>query len=146
ANKQGRVAGENAAGGRERFPGIVGTAVVKVFGLEVARTGLSSDEARAAGFRIADALVHAPARARYLGGQDILMKLIADRSSGRLLGAQMVGPEGVAKRIDVLATALHSRLTAERVYELDLSYAPPFSTVWSPVLIGARQLAHALKS
>ena len=146
ANKQGRVAGENTAGGRERFPGIVGTAVVKVFGLEVARTGLSSDEARAAGFRVAEANVKAPARARYLGGQDIVVKLIGDHSSGRLLGAQMVGPEGVAKRIDVLATALHSRLTAEQVYQLDLSYAPPFSTVWDPILIAARQLMHALKT
>ncbi|HXJ96215.1 MAG TPA: FAD-dependent oxidoreductase [Terriglobia bacterium] len=146
ANKQGRVAGENAAGGRERFPGIVGTAVVKVFGLEVARTGLGSEEAREAGFRAAEALVQAPARARYLGGQDILVKLIGDRASGRLLGAQMVGPEGVAKRIDVLATALHSRLTAEQVYQLDLSYAPPFSSVWDPILIAARQLMHAVKS
>ena len=146
ANKQGRVAGENAAGGRERFPGIVATAVVKVFELEVARTGLSSDEAQAAGYRVAPATVKAPARARYLGGKDILVKLIGDRSSGRLLGAQMVGPEGVAKRIDVLATALHSRLTAEQVYQLDLSYAPPFSTAWDPILIAARQLMHALKS
>jgi NADPH-dependent 2,4-dienoyl-CoA reductase/sulfur reductase-like enzyme len=146
ANKQGRVAGENAAGGREHFPGIVGTAVVKVFGLEVARTGLSSDEARAAGFRAGQATVKAAARARYLGGQDILVKLVGDGSSGRLLGAQMVGPEGVAKRIDVLATALHSRLTARQVYQLDLSYAPPFSTVWDPVLVAARQLMHALKS
>lgn len=146
ANKQGRVAGENVAGGRERFPGVVGTAVVKVFGLEVARTGLSSEEALAAGFRVVPATVKAAARARYLGGQDIMVKLIGDRASGRLLGAQMVGPEGVAKRIDVLATALHARLTAEQVYQLDLSYAPPFSTVWDPILIAARQLMHALRS
>lgn len=146
ANKQGRVAGENAAGGRARFPGIVATAAVKVFGLEVARAGLSCDEAHQAGFRVATATIKAPARARYLGGEDILVKLIADRSSSRLLGAQMVGPEGVAKRIDVLATALHARLTAEQIYQLDLSYAPPFSSVWDPVLIAARQLMHALKS
>lgn len=146
ANKQGRVAGENAAGGRARFPGIVGTAAVKVFGLEVARTGLSTEEASQARFRTAEAVVRAAARARYLGGQDILVKLLADRSTGRLLGAQMVGPEGVAKRIDVLATALHARLTVEQVYQLDLSYAPPFSSVWDPILIAARQLLHGLKS
>ena len=145
ANKQGRVAGTNAAGGRAQFLGIVGTAVVKVFGLEVARTGLSSEEAAQAGFRTAPAVVRAAARARYLGGQDILVKLLADRSTGRLLGAQMAGPEGVAKRIDVLATALHARLTAEQVYQLDLSYAPPFSSVWDPILIAARQLMHALR-
>jgi pyruvate/2-oxoglutarate dehydrogenase complex dihydrolipoamide dehydrogenase (E3) component len=140
------VAGENAAGGRERFPGIVATAVVKVLRLEVACTGLSCEEARQAGYRIAEATVTAAARARYLGGEDILVKLIGDRSSGRLLGAQMVGPEGVAKRIDVLATALYAHLTAEQVYQLDLSYAPPFSSVWDPILIAARQLTHALKS
>jgi NADPH-dependent 2,4-dienoyl-CoA reductase/sulfur reductase-like enzyme len=144
ANKQGRVAGENAAGGRTRFSGVVGTAVVKVFGLEVARTGLSSKESQEAGFPIAEATIRSAARARYLGGQDITVKLIADRSSGRLLGAQMVGPERVAKRIDVLATALHARMTAEQIYQLDLSYAPPFSSVWDPILIAARQLVHAL--
>ena len=145
ANKQGRVAGENAAGGRARFPGIVGTAVVKVFRLEVARTGLSRKEAQQAGLRVAEATIRSAARARYLGGQDITVKLTADRASGRLLGAQMVGPEGVAKRIDVLATALHARMTADQVYQLDLSYAPPFSSVWDPILIAARQLLHALK-
>jgi NADPH-dependent 2,4-dienoyl-CoA reductase/sulfur reductase-like enzyme len=145
ANKQGRVAGENAAGGRARFAGIVGTAVVKVFELEVARTGLSNREAAEAGYRVAEATIRAAARARYLGGREILVKLIADRASGRLLGAQMAGPEGVAKRIDVLAAALHARMTAEQVYELDLSYAPPFSSVWDPILIAARQLLHALK-
>ena len=145
ANKQGRVAGENAAGGRARFPGIVATAVVKVFALEVARTGLSRTEAVQGGFRVAEAVIRAPARARYLGGRDILVKLLADRASGRLLGAQMAGEEGVGKRIDVLAAALHARMTAEQVYQLDLSYAPPFSAVWDPILIAARQLLHALK-
>ncbi|HUI42946.1 MAG TPA: FAD-dependent oxidoreductase [Terriglobia bacterium] len=145
ANKQGRVAGENAAGGRARFPGVVGTAVVKVFDLEVARTGLSRREAEECGYRTAEATIRAAARARYLGGRDILVKLVADRATGRLLGAQMVGPEGVAKRIDVLAAALHARMTAEQVYQLDLSYAPPFSAVWDPILIAARQLLHALK-
>jgi NADPH-dependent 2,4-dienoyl-CoA reductase/sulfur reductase-like enzyme len=144
ANKQGRVAGENAAGGRARFPGIVGTAVVKVFNLEVGRTGLSRHQAEEAGYRVAEATVRAASRARYLGGQDIVVKLVADRATGRLLGGQMAGPEGVAKRIDVLATALQARMTAEQVYQLDLSYAPPFSTVWDPILIAARQLLHQL--
>ena len=145
ANKQGRVAGENVAGGRARFFGIVGTAVVKVFSLEVARTGLSRHEAEQTGFRVAEATLRAAARARYLGGEDMLVKLVADRSTGRLLGAQMAGPEGVAQRIDVLATALHARLTVEQLYQLDLGYAPPFSTVWNPILIAARQLLHELR-
>ncbi len=145
ANKQGRVAGENAAGGRARFAGIVGTAVVKVFSLEVARTGLSLEEARRAGFAARAATVGAASRARYLGGQDIVVKLVADRASGRLLGGQMLGPEGVAKRIDVLATALQARLTVEQLAELDLSYAPPFSTVWDPVLIAAQEMLRELR-
>jgi NADPH-dependent 2,4-dienoyl-CoA reductase/sulfur reductase-like enzyme len=145
ANKQGRVAGENAAGGRARFAGIVGTAVCKVFSLEVARTGLNLTEAREAGFQAATATVHAAARARYLGGKDIIVKLVADRDSGRLLGAQMVGTEGVSKRIDVFATALQARMTVEQVAGLDLSYAPPFSTVWDPVLIAAQEMLRELR-
>lgn len=145
ANKQGRVAGQNAAGGRARFPGIVGTAVCKVFSLEVARTGLNLAEARAAGFRACAATVQAAARARYLGGKDITVKFVADRESGRLLGAQMVGVEGVSKRIDILATALQARMTVEQVAELDLSYAPPFSAVWDPVLIAAQEMLRELR-
>lgn len=117
----------------------------KVFSLEVARTGLSTTEARQAGFHPISATIQAPARARYLGGGNLTAKLLADRDSGRLLGAQMVGPEGVAKRIDILATALHARMTVAEVAELDLSYAPPFSTVWDPVLIAAQQLLRELR-
>jgi NADPH-dependent 2,4-dienoyl-CoA reductase/sulfur reductase-like enzyme len=145
ANKQGRVAGQNAAGLRARFRGIVGTAALKVFSLEVARTGLSMAEARAAGFRPRQAVVRAPNRARYLGGKDLLVKLVADPASGRLLGAQMAGLEGVAKRIDVFAAALQARMTVEEVSQLDLSYAPPFAPVWDPVLIAAQQMLHELK-
>jgi CoA-dependent NAD(P)H sulfur oxidoreductase len=145
ANKQGRVAGENAAGGRARFAGIVGTAAVKVFSLEVARTGLSLAQAREAGFSALAATVRAPSHARYLGGKELLVRFVADRSSGRLLGAQMLGAEGVAKRIDVVATALHARMTVEQVSELDLSYAPPFSTVWDPVLIAAQEMLRELR-
>jgi len=145
ANKQGRTAGENAAGGRARFAGIVGTAAVKVFALELARTGLSLTQAKEAGFSARAATVRAAEHARYLGGKDIVVKLVADPASGRLLGAQMVGVAGVAKRIDVLATALHARMTVEQVSELDLSYAPPFSTVWDPVLIAAQEMLRELR-
>lgn len=145
ANKQGRVAGENAGGGRARFLGIVGTAACKVFGLEVGRTGLSLAEARQAGLRARAASVRTPSRARYLGGKNILVNMVADPASGRLLGAQMAGGEGVAKRIDVLATALQARMTVEQVAQLDLSYAPPFSTVWDPVLIAAQEMLRELR-
>ena len=145
ANKQGRVAGHNAGGIRARFHGIVGTAALKVFSLEVARTGLSLAEARAAGFRPRHAIARAASRARYLGGKDLTVMLVADPDSGRLLGAQMAGPEGVAKRIDVFATALEARMTVEQIARLDLSYSPPFAPVWDPVLIGAQEMLRELK-
>ena len=145
ANKQGRVAGENAAGRRARFPGAVGTAACKVFSLEVARTGLSSQQAQEVGFQACAATIKAPSHARYLGGKDVLVKLIADRVSGRLLGAQMAGTEGVAKRIDVLATVLMARMTIEQLAQLDLSYSPPFSTAWDPILIAAQEMLRELR-
>ncbi|MHB8656287.1 MAG: FAD-dependent oxidoreductase [Terriglobia bacterium] len=145
ANKQGRVAGDNAAGGRSRFAGIVGTAAVKVFSLELARTGLNLAQAKEAGFTARAATVRAAEHARYLGGKDIIVKIVADQASGRLLGAQMVGSAGVAKRIDVFATALQARMTVEQVSQLDLSYAPPFSTVWDPVLIAAQEMLRELR-
>jgi NADPH-dependent 2,4-dienoyl-CoA reductase/sulfur reductase-like enzyme len=144
ANKQGRVAGENAAGGRARFPGIVGTAAVRLFELECARTGLSENEAHAAGFRFVSATIEQASRASYLGGKPIRVKLLAERNSGRLLGGQMAGQEGVAKRIDVVATALHARMTAEQLAALDLTYAPPFAPVWDPVLVAAQALLRRL--
>ncbi len=136
ANKQGRVVGDNVAGRRARFAGVVGTAVTKVFDLAVARTGLSVDQARKAGFKPGAAAITASSRAGYYpGGQPITVKVIFDRESERLLGAQMVGREGVAKRIDIFATALHAGMTLSEMAGLDLSYAPPFAPVWDPVLI-----------
>jgi len=142
ANKQGRVAGENAAGGNVRFPGVVGTMVTKVLGLECARTGLS--ESQASGYRAVSATIEHVTRAHYLGGQKIVVSLLAERGNGRLLGAQMAAPEGAAKRIDVLATALHARMTVEQVSQLDLSYAPPVAPVWEAVLIAAQNLLKQL--
>jgi NADPH-dependent 2,4-dienoyl-CoA reductase/sulfur reductase-like enzyme len=136
ANKQGKVAGDNAAGRRATFAGVVGTAVVKVFDLEVARTGLSLQEALAAGFTAKKVSTTASSRAGYYpGAHPITLVLIFDQATHRLLGAQMVGREGVAKRIDVFATALHARMTLEEMSQLDLSYAPPFAPVWDPILV-----------
>ncbi|MCL5286610.1 MAG: FAD-dependent oxidoreductase, partial [Acidobacteria bacterium] len=101
ANKQGRVAGENAGGGNATFPGVVGTLVTKVFSLEVAKTGLSVQQARAAGFQPDSVTLTSTSRAKYFHGKPIMLKLIWERASGRLLGCQMAGQEGVAKRIDV---------------------------------------------
>jgi NADPH-dependent 2,4-dienoyl-CoA reductase/sulfur reductase-like enzyme len=141
ANKQGRVAGENAAGGNAVFRGIVGTAAVKVFGLQVARTGLSEAQAREAGFDPVGVTIEHPSHAGYYPGAATLrVRLIADRQSGRLLGGQIVGREAAAKRVDVLAAALHARMDVEAIIGLDLSYAPPFATAWEAIQIAAQQV------
>lgn len=140
ANKEGRVAGINIGGGYETFPGVVGTAVSKVCDLEVARTGLTEREATDAGFDYLTTVTDSTTRAGYFPGtSDIKTKLIVERQSGRLLGAQIIGQEGAAKRIDVFATALWNSMTVEGMLNLDLSYAPPFAPVWDPVLIAARK-------
>ncbi|HEV2491103.1 MAG TPA: FAD-dependent oxidoreductase [Candidatus Acidoferrales bacterium] len=139
ANKQGRVAGENAAGGNARFAGIVGTMVTKVFELEVAKTGLGISESRRSGFSPDSVTITSTSRAHYMHGRPIVVTLIWDRASERLLGCQMCGEEGVAKRIDVAAMALHARMRVPDMLHLDLSYAPPFAPVWEPILIAASE-------
>jgi NADPH-dependent 2,4-dienoyl-CoA reductase/sulfur reductase-like enzyme len=140
ANKQGRVAGINIGGGYATFPGVVGTAVSRVCGVEVARTGLREADARAEGFLTESVVVESTTRAGYFpGAAPITTKLIAERRSGRLLGAQIVGREGAAKRIDVLACALWNEMAVDEIAHLDLAYAPPFAPVWDPVLIAARK-------
>ncbi|MGH3753235.1 MAG: FAD-dependent oxidoreductase [Pseudonocardiaceae bacterium] len=143
ANKHGRVIGTNLGGGYATFPGVVGTAVSKVCDLEVGRTGLLEAEAWAAGFQPVSVTVRSTTRAGYFPGTvPITVKMIAERGTGRLLGAQLVGREGSAKRIDVCAVALWNEMTVEEMTGLDLGYAPPFSPVWDPVLVAARKAAH----
>ncbi len=138
ANKQGRVAGENVAGRETTFDGVAGTAQTKIFDLQVARTGLSSLEAGREGFDFLVSTIQGRSRAKpYPAGTPIFVTYVVERGSGRLLGAQMVGQEGVAHRIDTLATCLYGRMTVEDVARLDLGYAPPFATVWDPILIAA---------
>jgi NADPH-dependent 2,4-dienoyl-CoA reductase/sulfur reductase-like enzyme len=142
ANKQGRVAGINIGGGYATFPGVVGTAVTKICGIEVARTGLGEREADQAGFAYQKTVVDSTTRAGYFpGAAPIKTKLIAEYRSGKLLGAQIVGAENSAKRIDGLAIALWNHMTVEEMSGLDLSYAPPFAPVWDPILIAARKAA-----
>jgi len=146
ANKQGRVAGINLGGGYAVFPGVIGTAVTKVCDLEVARTGLSEREAREAGFAFVTASVDSTTRAGYYpDSHPIRVKMLAERRSGRLLGAQIVGREGAAKRVDVLATAIWNNMGVDEVLGLDLSYAPPFAPVWDPVLVAARKAFDAVE-
>ncbi|QMU80239.1 FAD-dependent oxidoreductase [Streptacidiphilus sp. PB12-B1b] len=142
ANKHGLVIGTNIGGGRATFPGVVGTAVSKVCSLEIARTGLGEREATAAGAAWESAVIESTSRAGYYPGAALMtVKMIAERDSGRLLGVQIVGREGAAKRVDVAAVALTAGMTVDQVVSLDLGYAPPFSPVWDPVLVAARKLA-----
>jgi NADPH-dependent 2,4-dienoyl-CoA reductase/sulfur reductase-like enzyme len=145
ANKQGRIAGINIGGGHATFPGVIGTAVTKVCDLEVARTGLRESEATQAGLDFITATIESTSRAGYIPGAAILtVKLIAERPTGRLLGAQIVGRSESAKRIDPLAVALWNNMTVEEMTSLDLGYAPPFAPVWDPVLVAARKAADKL--
>jgi NADPH-dependent 2,4-dienoyl-CoA reductase/sulfur reductase-like enzyme len=145
ANKQGRVVGINATGGDVRFPGVVGTAVSKICVYEVARVGLTEREAADLDLDVVAAKIESTSRAGYYpGAASIKVKVVAERPAGRLVGAQIVGAEGAAKRIDVMATAIWNRMTVDDVASLDLSYAPPFSPVWDPVLVAARKAADEL--
>ena len=140
ANKEGRVAGINIGGRYATFPGVLGTAVSKVCGIEVARTGLKESEASEAGFKTVTTVVDSTTRAGYFpGAQPIKTKIIVEHRSGRLLGAQIIGQEGAAKRIDAIATALWNEMTVDQMLHLDLGYAPPFAPVWDPILVAARQ-------
>jgi NADPH-dependent 2,4-dienoyl-CoA reductase/sulfur reductase-like enzyme len=147
ANKQGRVLGTNLGGGYATFPGVVGTAVSKVCELEIARTGLREADCDAVGFRWLAVSVDSTTRAGYYpDAAPITVKLVVEQRTGRLLGGQIVGREGAAKRVDILAVALWNRMTVEEIALLDLGYAPPFSPVWDPVLIAARKAADAVRT
>ncbi|MBM0238504.1 FAD-dependent oxidoreductase [Micromonospora sp. ATA32] len=147
ANKQGRIAGINIGGGYATFPGVIGTAVTKVCDLEVGRTGLRERDATAAGFEFVSVVAESTSRAGYYpGARPMTVKLIAERTSGRLLGAQIVGRSEAAKRIDTLAVALWNGMTVDEMTALDLGYAPPYAPVWDPVLVAARKAVDALSA
>jgi len=141
SHKQGRVAGENAVGGDKHFRGTVGTQVVKVFNLVIARTGLLDLEASAAGFNPRTTEIEAwDHKTYYPGAQSMRIRVTGDVDSGRLLGAQIIGSwrSEVAKRIDIFATALFHNMSVEAVNDLDLSYTPPLSSPWDPVQLAAQ--------
>jgi NADPH-dependent 2,4-dienoyl-CoA reductase/sulfur reductase-like enzyme/rhodanese-related sulfurtransferase len=141
ANRHGRIIGDNITGGDATFPGIVGTAVMKTMGVNVSSTGVTELQARSLGYEVITCVVPWMDRAHYYpGGKPIMVKMIADAADGRLLGAQVVGPGDVTKRIDVLATAIMSRATIDDVANLDLGYAPPYSTALDSVAHAANVL------
>ncbi|HMB51634.1 MAG TPA: FAD-dependent oxidoreductase, partial [Natronoarchaeum rubrum] len=141
ANRAGRAIGQTVAGDPEPVGEIAGTAIVKAFDLGAARTGIVDEErAREAGFDPVSVSISAPTRAHYYpGGAELTVTLVADRESGELLGGTVVGREG-AKRIDTVATALTAGTTVTELRNADLSYAPPFSPVWDPILTAAKVL------
>ena len=145
ANRAGWAVADNVCGKSTELPGIVGTAVFKVFDLEVARTGLTEAEAMDSGFDPVGVVIKSRSRAHaYAGSSTITIHMIADRTTGRLLGTQMVGKEGVAHRINAIAVALHNHMTVETFSQTDLAYAPPFSPTWDPLLTTANQLIKKL--
>jgi CoA-dependent NAD(P)H sulfur oxidoreductase len=144
ANKAGRVAGACAAGARERFPGIVGTSIVSIFGVGFATTGFSVTQARAEGFSPAVARIEANSRPRYYMGVQTMVELVADRATRRLVGGSVIGEDGAAGRINVIATALQTHMRVDEFEQLDLAYSPPFTPVWDPILIAAQQLMKEL--
>ena len=141
ATKHGLIAGINLSGGNAEFPGVLGTAITKFRHLEIARTGLSEQEASELKIACMTARIESSTRSDYYpGAEKITVKLVSEKSTGKLLGGQIVGGKGSGKRIDTIATAIHSGLTARQLVYMDLSYAPPFSPVWDPVQTAARQL------
>lgn len=139
ANKQGRVAGANIAGEDICFPGIIGTSATKAFDLEVARTGLGESEAEREGLDVSTTVIESNTRAHYYpGSKSIMIKLISEKVTKKLIGAQAIGGEAVAKRIDILAVAIWAGMTLDEIAWLDLTYVPPVAPVWDPVLVAAQ--------
>jgi NADPH-dependent 2,4-dienoyl-CoA reductase/sulfur reductase-like enzyme len=147
ANRAGWAAADNVIGKNVTLDGVVGTSVFRVFDLEVARTGLNLAEAQNAGFDAVENTIQSSSRAHSYSSSSphpIWVNLIGDKKSGRLLGAQMIGKEGAAHRINAPAVALHNRMTVAQYSQTDLAYAPPFGPTWDPTLTAANQLLKKL--
>jgi NADPH-dependent 2,4-dienoyl-CoA reductase/sulfur reductase-like enzyme len=141
ANRAGWAVADNVTGKSMELPGIVGTSVFKVFSLQVARTGFNVEEAQSAGFDPVENTITSRSRAHsHPGNTSIHVSMVADRKTGKLLGTQMVGKEGVAHRIDAVVVALHAGMSVADFVQCDMAYAPPFSPVWDPLLTAGNQL------
>lgn len=145
ANRAGWAVADNLTGDNVELPGIAGSAVFKALDMQVARTGLSLDEALREGFDAVDEVIKSRSRAHaHQGNQTIHVQLVADRKTRKLLGASMVGREGCAHRINSVAVALHAGMKVDEFFQTDMAYAPPFSPVWDPLLTAANQLLKKL--
>ena len=146
ANKQGRVVGANVCGGNAIFPGVMGTVVFKTFDFNVAKTGLSMKEAEKEAFHPIQAIVRGFDRAHYYPGRkESTLKVVAEKETGRILGGQAIGEGPSDKFIDILAMALHAKMSCQELASVDLAYAPPFSPVLSPVIVAANVLLNKLE-
>lgn len=146
ANKQGRIAGDNVAGAHETFPGVLGSMVTKVFELYISATGLSEAQAKNAGYDAVTSIITKGDRASYYPGScENKICLVLDKKSGRLLGAQGIGSESIAGRINVFVAAITCGMTVQEINELDLVYAPPVAPVYDPILIAASQAMKKVK-
>jgi len=147
ANRAGKTAGANAIGARQKVSPVAGTMVFRLFGLEVARSGLSEHEASESGFDPVTILINASTRAHaFPGAGKMSVELVADQNSGRLLGGQIVAEEGAAHRINTVAAALSASMSVSDFAGLDLAYAPPFGPTWDPMLVAASQLVKRVQS
>lgn len=144
ANKMGRIAGDAMTGGPLRFQGILGTGILRFFDLTIAQTGLTEKEALAEGYEVAVLFNIKPDKPDYMHGKEMVIKAVADKLTHRILGVQIIGPQGVDKRIDVFASTITLGVTAEDLFHMDLAYAPPFSTTKDPVAYTGMALTNAL--
>ncbi|MFZ5942625.1 MAG: FAD-dependent oxidoreductase [Bacillota bacterium] len=146
ANKHGRIIGTNICGGSEIFPGVLSTSIVKIFDWNAGRSGLGEEEARKLGYNVAAAFVPGPDKAHFFPGKKLMLtKLIGDRDTGKLLGAQLIGPGDIARRLDVIVTALSFGATAHQLANLDLAYAPPFSPAMDNIINAANVLKNIIE-
>ena len=144
ANKTGTIAGSNISGKIEKFRGILGTGIYRIFDMAVGQTGLSEEEAKKQGYDVVATIDQKTNKPEYMGGKPIIIKAVADKKDGTLLGAQIIGFEGVDKRLDVLVTAITLRAKVEDLIHLDLGYSPPFSIPRDPVYYTGVKLRAAL--
>ena len=145
ANRQGRVIGDNVTGGRESFPGVLGTTILKVFDFNVGRTGLTETEAKKLGYEVTSFVCPGPDRAHfYPGHNSVIIKLIADTKTRKLIGVQAVGPGDVNKRLDVAVSAISMGATVDQLANFDLAYAPPFATALDAITHAANSLRNKL--
>ncbi len=146
ANKMGRIAGDVITGGNLEHRGILGTGIFRIFDMHVGYTGMTEKDAAKAGHEVEVLFNIKPDHAEYMGGKELTIKALADKKTGRILGAQAIGQGGVDKRIDVIATAITFKAKAEDLFHLDLAYAPPFATTKDPILYTGMALDNALKN